>query len=49
MAGPIRIGIVNEAVEWLYDDPGRLTLTVYTPGADSYAAIGAPASDVDAG
>src|SRR5439155_1989160 len=43
---PIRIGIVNEAVEWLYDDPGRLTLTVYTPGADSYAAIGAPAGDL---
>lgn len=43
---PIRIGVVSEAVEWLYEDLGRGTLSVDTPGADSYTATGSPANDL---
>ena len=43
---PIRVGVVNEAIDWLYEDLARGTLSVYTPGADSYTATASPATDL---
>lgn len=45
-AHPIRVGIVNEGVDWLHENLAQGMLSIRMPGADSYAATTSPAADL---
>lgn len=45
-AHTIWVGVVDERVDWLHDNLGRTAIRVHPPGASSYMAAAAPATDL---